>query len=203
MDWQAFWGGLLGSTVGFLGLVGIVLLWDVIERRRSQSQKEPLSKIPSFDDIFERQLEQHIIDHFESLFPGWEKVGRQYKTAKDKMGKAGTIDILCLDAEQNYVVIELKRGKASDDVVAQTNRYISWVQNNLVQPEQKIRGLIISRYYDPHMAHALQRYPDIDGWLFDWQLTLDKTAFHKHNLPTSDHQGVDEHDLAGNSENTP
>lgn len=70
MDWSSFWGGLSGTVIGFVSLVGVILLWDAIERRRTKNENKPLPKIPTLDDIFEKQLEQHILDHFTDLFPG-------------------------------------------------------------------------------------------------------------------------------------
>lgn len=169
MDWSSFWGGLSGTVIAFVSLVGVILLWDAIERRRTKNENKPLPKIPTLDDIFEKQLEQHILDHFTDLFPGWKIVGTQYKT------KAGPIDILSTDEAGNFVVIELKRDKAPDTVVAQTDRYMAWVENNLVQPGQKVRGIIIARKYDHRLVHTLQRRPDMEGWLYTWQLVLGKT----------------------------
>lgn len=96
-------------------------------------------------------------------------MGTQYKT------KAGPIDILSTDEAGNFVIIELKRDKAPDTVVAQTDRYMAWVENNLVQPGQKVRGIVIARKYDHRLAHTLQRRPDMEGWLYTWQLVLGKT----------------------------
>ena len=49
--------------------------------------------------------------------PNHKRTGIRYRT------DAGEIDILCLDVKNNFVVIELKRNKAPDRVVAQVDRY--------------------------------------------------------------------------------
>jgi len=53
----------------------------------------------------------------------------------------GIIDILAKDKENNIVVIEIKKGKATDNTIGQLLRYLSWAKQNY---DKKIRGIIIS-----------------------------------------------------------
>jgi len=63
--------------------------------------------------------------------------GRQYYT------EIGTIDLLCTDVNNNFVVIELKRGRESDKVVGQISRYIGWVKMKLAKNSQQVRGIVV------------------------------------------------------------
>ena len=55
----------------------------------------------------------------------------------------GRIDLLVEDLDtQELLVIELKRGKSTDEVVGQLCRYLGWVQANLAKNDQKVRGII-------------------------------------------------------------
>src|SRR5205814_912608 len=68
-----------------------------------------------------------------------DQSGRQFPAG------AWSIDFLCIDkANHDLVVIELKRGRSSDSTVGQTLRYIGWVEENLAQGDQQVRGLIIA-----------------------------------------------------------
>ena len=58
------------------------------------------------------------------------------------------------------VVIELKRGKMSDATVGQLLRYIGWVQENLAEPGQKTRGIIIASNVDDALRLAVRNLPN-------------------------------------------
>lgn len=55
------------------------------------------------------------------------------------------IDILALDAEDRYVVIELKVSRGYDRVVGQLLRYIAWIKKYQADPGQGVRGVIAAR----------------------------------------------------------
>ena len=57
------------------------------------------------------------------------------------------IDILALDKDNNYVVIELKVSKGYDRVVGQLLRYMAWIEKNHadIDSGQQTRGIIIAR----------------------------------------------------------
>lgn len=61
-----------------------------------------------------------------------------------------------------FVVIELKKGRPSDEVVGQILRYMGWVKQNLCKSGQAVKGLIICRDPDPKLSYALQMTNNID-----------------------------------------
>ena len=72
----------------------------------------------------------------------------------------GIIDLLCLDKENNYVIIELKKDKTSDKVVGQIQRYMTWVEENLADKES-VRGIIVAQGHDRKLEYAIKgsKYP--------------------------------------------
>ena len=54
--------------------------------------------------------------------------GQQYLA-----GDAGYIDILARHEKKNLVVIELKKDRKNDEVIAQVLRYMGWVRENLAK----------------------------------------------------------------------
>ena len=187
MDWSVLVGSFIGTMVGVFGIIVAFLIWDYFDRRRIKQQTSRYK--PTLDDIFESQLEGFIVEHFDRLFPDWEiyneanaltdkptPAGVQYQT------KAGIIDILCTDANRNYIVIELKKGRAPDKVVAQIDRYIAWVEQNLVQDDQSVRGIVIAKSFNNHLNYSLSRRNEIDLWVYDWQLTFDKSAMQQKSV---------------------
>lgn len=97
---------------------------------------------------FGRPLELYIAESGRS--------GRQFPT------DIGAIDFLATDTSSNgFVVIELKKGRSSDKVLGQCQRYMGWVQENLAKAGQKVRGLIVAPEQDDRLRYALKVAPDV------------------------------------------
>ena len=97
----------------------------------------------------ETALEDWLSTNLHKLEPGLEFVGRQYET-----NDAGRIDILAKDITDSYVVIELKRDKASDAALGQLLRYLGWVRMHLGNGQQ-VRGFVVGEEIDDRMVYAI------------------------------------------------
>lgn len=71
--------------------------------------------------LSEKELEEMLVANLRILSPDWMLIGNQISTG------TGFIDILAVSRDGTIVVIELKKDKASRDVVSQTLDYVSWV----------------------------------------------------------------------------
>ncbi len=120
-------------------------------------------------------LHQFLVSNFEKI-----NFGADLEIFKDEDGTGGSeyptsvgyIDILCREKKTgDLVVIELKKGFASDKVVGQTQRYIGWVANNLARGK-KVRGIIIAREIDEKLRYSLPKDPEIHvkTYQMDFQL---------------------------------
>lgn len=79
-----------------------------------------------------------------------EQVGQQYQT------DTGPLDILAVSRDKKrLLVIELKKGRASDAVVGQTLRYMGYVKEELAEDGQEVRGAIIALEDDKRIRRAL------------------------------------------------
>jgi restriction system protein len=115
--------------------------------------------------VLEKYLEDFIVSNFETIFKGQLKLyedaegndGQQYQT------DTGRIDILAVEPKSSsFVVIELKKGRPSDQVVGQVLRYMGWVKKNLCTNGQAVRGLVICRDPDPKLTYAMEMTRNID-----------------------------------------
>ncbi len=95
--------------------------------------------------------------------------GRQYPT------DTGPIDILAVKKDKSEIlVVELKRGRASDVVVGQILRYMGYVAQELVEPNQKVKGVIIALEDDQKLRRALYMTPNIDFYCYQVSFKLHK-----------------------------
>ncbi|HLE30755.1 MAG TPA: endonuclease NucS domain-containing protein [Anaerolineales bacterium] len=115
--------------------------------------------------VLEKYLEDFIVSNFHTIFKGELKIyedaegndGQQYST------DIGPIDILSVEPKsKSFVVIELKKGRPSDQVIGQILRYMGWVKQNLCTSGQVVKGLIICRNPDPKLSYALEMTNNID-----------------------------------------
>lgn len=98
-----------------------------------------------------------------------ELVGQQFPT------DTGPIDILAVSKDKSeLLVIELKKGKVSDVVVGQTQRYMGYVQTELAEASQKVRGLIIGLDDDLRLRRALSVTQNIDFYRYQVSFKLFK-----------------------------
>ena len=126
----------------------------------SQDEAEDVTEF-----VLEKYLEEFIVSNFSRIFgtelklyvdPVDNAVGQQINT------DIGVIDLLAQDPDNgDFVVIELKKGRASDKVVGQTLRYMGWVKENLVTGSQKVRGIIICHEQDAKLSYAVKMVPEI------------------------------------------
>ena len=85
-----------------------------------------------------------------------EPVGQQYAT------DAGPIDILAVSHDRKrLLVVELKRGRASDVVVGQILRYMGYIKEQVAEPGQTVEGVIIALENDQKLRWALSAVPNI------------------------------------------
>lgn len=98
-----------------------------------------------------------------------EVVGQQYPS------DTGRIDILAISKdEKTLLVVELKRGRASDSVVGQIQRYMGYVKDELAEPHQTVRGIIIALEDDQRIRRALSVAVNIDFYRYQVMFKLIK-----------------------------
>lgn len=122
----------------------------------------------SVEDASSFALEAHLEEFLMKNWPHTE-LGKEYDIYEEDGVKAqqyqtdtGPLDILAISKDKKrLLVVELKKGRASDAVVGQTLRYMSYVKEVLAEEGQQVRGVIIAHEDDPRIRRALSMTPDI------------------------------------------
>ena len=99
-------------------------------------------------------------------------IGQQFQT------DTGPMDILASSKDGNtLLVIELKKGRASDVVVGQTLRYMGYVKDVLAEEHQEVKGLIIALSDDKKLQRALVTLNgSIDFYRYEVSFNLRKVS---------------------------
>lgn len=126
----------------------------------------------------EKHLEDFLVQNWKHTELGREYdifeedgeiVGQQYET------DTGPIDILAISKDrQSLLVIELKKGRASDVVVGQTLRYMGYVNEELAEENQTVKGAIIALEDDQRIRRALSITTNISFYRYQVSFRLVK-----------------------------
>ena len=103
------------------------------------------------EDFLVKNWQQTLLsDHYDVYEEDGEFVGQQYPT------DTGPIDILAISKDKKtLLVVELKRGRASDNVVGQIQRYMGYVKEELAEENQSVKGIIIALEDDIKIKRAM------------------------------------------------
>ncbi|MGH7515825.1 MAG: endonuclease NucS domain-containing protein [Gemmatimonadales bacterium] len=82
------------------------------------------------------------------------------------------IDILALDKDKNYVVIELKVSRGYDRTVGQLLRYMGWIEQHHAEPGRSVRGVIVAKEISEDLKLACRRLSGIGLFEYDLSVTL-------------------------------
>jgi restriction system protein len=86
------------------------------------------------------------------------------------------MDILAISRDKKrLLVVELKKGRASDAVVGQILRYMGYVREELAENGQAVLGAIIALDDDPRIRRALAMVPEIAFYRYEVRFTLIKS----------------------------
>lgn len=119
---------------------------------------------------YEKDLQKYLVKNLSVI----EKGLKLYQTDEvdgEEFYVPGTsrrIDILAVDKDNNYVVIELKVSRGYEKVVGQTLFYQSSIKT--IFQQEKVRAIIIAREITAELKTATHFLPDFE--LFEYQLSL-------------------------------
>lgn len=151
-------------------------LWDLLSTEE-EHPKVPVAGEPVL--LTEKALEQHLEDHWDSTefaslgieLASQEKHGlpcRQVLTPRN------TIDLLGYrPGAREWWVFELKKGRSSDAVVGQVQRYMGWVADQ-AKPGERVRGAIVVGRVDDNLRSSVAANERLSLWRYDRKLCVQR-----------------------------
>ena len=133
---------------------------NVIENKEALTEN---NFTPKSSFLLEKHLEDYIIKNWGNIELNQNydihkennKLCTQYQTG------SGPLDILAISKDKNeFLVIELKKGRASDIVLGQIQRYMGHIKKNLAE-NKSVKGLIIALEDDKNLKDAVSVAPNI------------------------------------------
>lgn len=140
---------------------------------------DPLVEDPAVFAL-EKHLEDFLVQNWKQTELGrdydiyeedGELVGQQYQS------DTGPIDILAISKDKKtLLVVELKKGRVSDNVVGQIQRYMGYVKEELAEPAQQVKGVIIGLEDDIRIRRALSVANNIEFFRYQVSFKLFKNG---------------------------
>lgn len=174
----------LRNSTGSIGTVSTISQYAAeLEKLLSGAEVATLvSTDATVEDPIAFALEKHL-EHF--LVQNWAftELGRDYDiyaedgelVGQQYPSDTGPMDVLAVKKDKSeLLVVELKKGRASDAVVGQVLRYMGFVAQELAEANQTVRGVIIAQDDDPRIRRALAVAPNISFYRYQVSFRLTK-----------------------------
>lgn len=126
----------------------------------------------------EKHLEDFLIKNWKNTPLGikyeiyeedGEPIGQQYPS------DTGPMDILAISKDKKELLfIELKKGRVSDVVIGQIQRYMGYISSELAEPDQTVKGVIIGLNGDLKLKRALSMTNNIEFYKYKINFSLEK-----------------------------
>lgn len=174
----------LRNSAGSIGTVSNISKYvEEIEGFISGNRPQSIiSTDPTIEDPSIFALEKHLEDflvknwrqtemgkNYDIFEEDGEIVGQQYPS------DTGPIDILAISKDKSeLLIVELKKGRASDVVVGQIQRYMGYVKDELAEQNQKVSGAIVAFEDDVKIRRALSVAQNIEFYTYKISFKLEK-----------------------------
>ena len=174
----------LKNSTGSIGTVSDITNYATELELLIGGKKQPtiISTDETVEDPSVFALEKHLEDF---LIANWKQteLGKNYDIYEEdgqQLGKqyptdTGFMDILALSKDKKeLLVVELKKGRASDNVVGQIQRYMGFALEELAENGQTVKGVIIALEDDNRIRRALAVAPNIEFYRYQVSFKLFK-----------------------------
>lgn len=131
-------------------------------------EPEKYTDAEASDDVSIFALESHLRDYLAKNISKLAGPGAKLSVYVSDDGRdgvefqtdVGPIDLLAVDEQGRFVVIELKVGRGPDAALGQILRYMGWVQQHLAKGAQ-VQGVIVAAEIPVKLRYAVTQVPSV------------------------------------------
>lgn len=138
------------------------------EPEKQREQEFEALEVQHYQTLLYRNMAKLFpkLKHFDS-----EQAGR--KNGQYDTQAVGIMDMLCIDENNDFVVIEIKR-QGTDKTIGQILRYMGWTKEELCKDGQRVKGIIIAERKDKLLDFALKAIPEVSFVKLGLAITLEE-----------------------------
>lgn len=144
------------------------------EEEETKVQKDDLKEENGNEFAYEKDLQNFLAKNLSLIEPGLALYLEEGISGIEFPVGNRFIDILAIDNDNNYVVIELKVSRGYDRVVGQILRYMAWIRKNHAEEGQKVRGIIIAREIADDLVLACSEINNVGLYNYKLSVSLNK-----------------------------
>lgn len=137
---------------------------------------EPSEEQSPSEFAYESDLRDFLAKNLSHIEPGLQLYQDEGITGVEFPVGGRFIDILALDAQRNFVVIELKVSRGYDRVIGQLLRYMAWIEKHHAESGQSVRGIIAAREISEDLKLACSYLPNVSLYEYELSVSLRKVA---------------------------
>ena len=156
------------------GRIGVRRAGEPGEQASDEREAAPEATAPAAGSAFaaEAHLRDYLARNLQAIEPGLQLYSDEAgTTGVEYQTPVGFIDILAVDRDGGFVVIELKLSKGPDSVAGQVLRYKNWVAKHLAEGH-KVRGIIVARHISERVLYSLLSDPDVSVREYEIEVRL-------------------------------
>lgn len=125
----------------------------------------------SFEFALESHLRDFLAKDLEHIEPGLKLYKSEQRNGIEYPVDGGRIDILAVDKNNNFVVIELKLSQGRNKVLGQILYYMGWVDANL--SKSPCRGIVIANEISNELSTAVSRAPGVKLYIYKMSFSVE------------------------------
>ncbi len=128
----------------------------------------------SHEFAYENDLKNFLVDNLHVIRPSLTVYRDGDISGVEFPVGSRRVDILAVEDKKDFIVIELKVSKGYDRAIGQLLRYMAWIDQNLAEPDQKVKGMIIARNISDDLRLATSRIQDVELYEYELSISLNK-----------------------------
>lgn len=166
-----------------LPLHSIADVSNIIDNKKVAASDAVSAETSAF--AYEKDLQNFLAKNLTKLESGLRLYTEEGITGLEFPVDGRFIDILAVDDKNNLVVVELKVSKGHERVVGQILRYMAWIEKNLAEADQKVRGIIVAREISEDIKLACMYLPQVKVYEYQLSVNLSPVKIEYFNNPSN------------------